>query len=101
MARDLVTQKGVGERADAVWKELQRHSSTVGGPATVVEGLLPAETELEVVAPVETEEIWRLPMTNEMTPPSSFQNLAQFSAAVRKATRRPAYRNEDQLSLGF
>ena len=24
MARELVTQKGVGEKADALWKEIQR-----------------------------------------------------------------------------
>ena len=45
MARELVTEKGIGESADAVWKRLQKQQAEVFGirPAET----FPAETELE------------------------------------------------------
>ena len=35
MARELVTQKGIGESADAVWKQLQRQQAEVFGVRAV------------------------------------------------------------------
>lgn len=37
MARELVTRKGVGERADAVWKTLQAERGTAALPPSVIE----------------------------------------------------------------
>ena len=37
MARELVTQKGVGERADAVWKTLQAERASAALPPSVIE----------------------------------------------------------------
>lgn len=101
MARELVTQRGVGEKADAVWRQLQMQRSSTTGPATIVQGKLSAERESGVLLPVPGEEMARLPTGTDLTPTASLQSLAQFPAAVRKTTRRPAYRNEDQLSLTF
>ncbi len=101
MARELVTQRGVGEKADAVRRQLQIQRSSNTGPATIVQGQLSAESDSGVLAPVPGEEMARLPTGTDVTPPASLQSLAQFAAAVRKTTRRPAYRNEDQLSLTF
>ena len=101
MARELVTQKDVGEKADAVWRQLQMQRPTTTGPAMIVQGPLSAESESGVLLPVPGEEMARLPTGTELTAPASLQSLAQFAATVRKTTRRAGYRNEDQLSLGF
>lgn len=45
MARELVTEKGIGESADAVWKRLQKQQAEVFGIRPVE--TFPAETELE------------------------------------------------------
>jgi hypothetical protein len=55
MARELVTEKGIGESAAAVWKDLQRQQAevirtpTVEGP--VVDAEIPAVIEPEVIVP--------------------------------------------------
>src|SRR5205807_5198416 len=36
MARELVTQKGVGEKADALWKEIQQQHTRLLGTTSVV-----------------------------------------------------------------
>src|ERR1035438_9809514 len=45
MARELVTEKGIGESADAVWKRLQKQQAEVFGIRPVE--TFPAETEIE------------------------------------------------------
>jgi hypothetical protein len=45
MARELVTQKGIGESADAVWKQLQRQQAEVFGVRTVETSLSEVEQE--------------------------------------------------------
>lgn len=102
MARELVTQRGVGERADAVWKELHvRRSGAGAGPANVAEAQIRVESDLEVLATAPVEEMPCPPVPSELAPDASLQNLAQFGAAIRRTARRSPYRNEDQLSLGF
>lgn len=102
MARDLVTQRGVGERADAIWKELQaQRPSAFSEPVTLVEEPAAVESDLVVFAPTSIEQIPNSPLPTEAVPGVALQTLAQFGAAIRRTTRRPAYRNEDQLSLGF
>lgn len=56
MARELVTEKGIGERADAVWSALQKRQKEVFAvkssaeipPAPVAETVGPAESEPSV-----------------------------------------------------
>jgi hypothetical protein len=50
LARELVTQKGIGESAAAVWKSLQRQStsSAIAAPA------MGASTESAIPLPIET-----------------------------------------------
>ena len=97
MARDLVTQRGVGERAEAIWKELQaQRPAGIIEPASAVEQAKvidptvydPGPSELIVPSP-------------EAIPSVTLQTLAQFGIATRRTPRRPVYQNEDQLSLGF
>jgi hypothetical protein len=100
MARDLVTHRGVGERADAIWKELQaQRPNTFGESAPLITE--PTGSELAVPPPMALEEIPELSVPNEVIPGEALPTLAQFGAAVRRTTRRPAYRNDDQLSLAF
>jgi len=55
MARELVTEKGIGENADAVWKQLQRRQAEVFGvgPAEASRSEIetPAANEQEVIIP--------------------------------------------------
>lgn len=102
MARELVTQRGVGERADALWRELQeRRSSAIAGPATVAEAQIHVESDLQVSEPAPVEEMPCPAAPSQLAPDASLQNLAQFGAAMRRTMRRSAYRNENLLSLGF
>ena len=48
MARELVTEKGIGESADAVWKQLQKQQAEVFGVRPVE--TFPSETEAEPLA---------------------------------------------------
>jgi hypothetical protein len=99
MARDLVTKRGVGERADAIWKELQaQRPSTFGESVLLPE---PAESGLTVLPPNAMEEMSDISIANAIMPGVVIPTLAQFGTAARKASRRPAYRDEDQLSLSF
>ena len=86
MARELVTQKGVGERADALWKQLQQQTATL---ATPVEVPLPAsEMALPTVAPLAS--------------PSAHVALADFALPVKMIARRPLPPpDENQLSFAF
>jgi len=45
MARELVTEKGIGETADAVWKRLVEKQTEVFGVRTAEDSLIPIETE--------------------------------------------------------
>ena len=95
MARELVTQKGVGERADEVWRRLQvERARTLGLDTTTA---VKPEPELiigrasEVLAPAV-----------EILPPTAATGLAQFGMVTRRSARRPAVcRDDNQLSLGF
>jgi len=81
MARELVTEKGIGEGADAVWKQLVEKQAEVSGvratDATVVAGE-PAPVE------VEPEKI--------VVPPSSLPSvvtqLLMFGSALEAAPKR-------------
>jgi len=93
MARELVTQKGVGERADALWKQLQRQTATIATPAEVAESAsAPAQdTALPDVAAALLPHCPAAPLA-----------FAGFALPVKRIARRPLPEpNENQLSLSF
>ena len=94
MARELVTQKGIGEKADEVWRRLQVErvrSLDQGTPAAVEpERRLVIDPEEEVSAPA-----------IEIPPAVVAPGLLQFGMVTRPSARRPASADENQLSLGF
>jgi len=102
MARDLVTQRGVGERADAIWKELQaQRPSIFTEPVPVVVEPAAVKSDLLVLPPTAVEEITNLLPANQAVTGEPLQTLAQFGASTRSTSRRPAQHSEDQLSLAF
>jgi hypothetical protein len=94
MARELVTQKGVGERADDVWRRIQAERTRTLGPE--VSAVLNPECELIV-----SSEDGLVVPSIEIGPPVAAPSLAQLSMAPRRSRRRPAYSDENQLSLGL
>lgn len=95
MARELVTEKGVGKKADQVWRQLQMERSRVLGMETPTVTIAPAQPVIiEPGLPVPP-----LVLDGESAPvPPS---LAQFGTTVRRPSRRAALVDENQLSLGF
>jgi len=91
MARELVTQKGIGERADAVWARLQKTQEEVLGPgASDVPdvGGEPAVIEMP-------------PSISNSAPAAQWSALATaFGSSRRKGSRRPTSTSPDgQLAL--
>jgi superfamily II DNA or RNA helicase len=93
MARELVTQKGVGEKADQVWRELQASRAAAMAPAPAIG----AE-----VAPIMTvEPAPGLVLPEPVAPAPSLFGLTPFSTPPRRVSRRGSYQDESQLSLAF
>jgi hypothetical protein len=91
MARELVTQKGVGERADNVWRQLQRQTATLVTPVEVPEAPPTPEIALPAVASLLLPPPQAAPIT-----------LSGFAMPMRRTTRRPVLQpDENQLSLAF
>jgi hypothetical protein len=91
MARELVTQKGVGERADALWKQLQRQTATLATPVEIPQPRPVEEMVLPHVVPA-------LLLPCPAAPPT----LADLGLPVRRIARRPMPEpDENQLSLAF
>ena len=84
MARELVTEKGIGESADAVWRQLQKQQAEVFGIRTVdvavVDGEAPTDTGPEVAVPPQA------PV------PAVVTQLLMFGASLESAQRRKASR---------
>jgi hypothetical protein len=100
MARELVTEKGIGESADAVWKRLVEKQAEVFGVRDVETS--PSETEAEPPERDAPEVI--IPPAGPI--PAVVTQLLMFgmsleSAPRRKASRRPssAATTSDQLGL--
>jgi hypothetical protein len=98
MARELVTEKGIGESADAVWKQLQKQQAEVFGVRTVDTPVVDALAQMVV----EPEAIIPAPPTV----PGVVTQLLMFGASLesvqrRKASRRPgvAAKTSNQLAL--
>ncbi|MFI5091990.1 MAG: helicase-related protein [Candidatus Acidiferrales bacterium] len=91
MARELVTEKGIGERADAVWARLQKNQEEVVGPGASdvrdVDGE-PAVIEMP-------------PTISNSAPANQWSALtAAFGSSRRKGSRRPTSTSPDgQLAL--
>jgi len=87
MARELVTEKGVGESAAAVWRELQKRHDEMFGTRQETEAMVPVELGAAISSP---------------TPPASAP-LFTFDTPVAETSRlktgRRAFPAEDQLSL--
>jgi hypothetical protein len=100
MARELVTEKGIGESADAVWKRLQKQQAEVFGirPAET----FPAETELEPPAG-DLPEVVISPPTSipEVVTQLLMFGMSPDAVLHRKASRRSsiAATSSDQLGL--
>ena len=100
MARELVTDKGIGENADAVWKKLQRQQAEVFGVRAVetspseMEAEPPERDVPEVIIPPPA------PMPAVVTQLLMFGGILE-SVPRRKASRRPssAATTPDQLGL--
>jgi hypothetical protein len=92
MARELVTQKGVGEKADALWKEIQQqHTRLLGTTSVEMEqpqnGLGEAGPESEPLGPLQPE----------LAP----VGLIQLALSRQRVARRQRPDNDAQLSLAF
>jgi len=98
MARELVTEKGIGENAAAVWRELQRQQAEVFGTRTI-----DAWTgDAEVPPVVESEAIIAQPSPM----PEVVTQLLMFGASLESVQRRKVSRRRavpakasDQLAL--
>jgi hypothetical protein len=79
LARELVTEKGIGERAAAVWRSLRHETAAVVTPVPIISAAVQPERELE------------LPDTSLLD--------ADAVIAQRPAHRTP--RDHEQLSFAF
>jgi len=87
MARELVTQRGVGEAADDVWRCLQTERDRVCGLGHTTEQVGRAEVGTPPILEPS---------------PTAGPALADFATATRPRVRRSAISSDDnQLSLGF
>lgn len=98
MARELVTEKGIGENAAAVWKELQRQQAETFG----VRPVEPQTADADAPPFVEPEMI----VPPQPLVPSVVTQLLMFGASLesvqrRKSSRRPAAaaNTSNQLAL--
>jgi hypothetical protein len=93
MARELVTQKGVGEKADACWREVQREHTR----------LLEAE-RIPVIEHSQEPALTSAPMEEASTasePRGAVGALVELAMPRTKAARKPRYDSDTQLSLSF
>jgi hypothetical protein len=100
MARELVTEKGIGESADLVWKQLQRQQAEVFGARS-------EETPQSVMEPEPPErDVPQIIIPPPAPIPALVTQLLMFGGSLesvprRKASRRPssAATTADQLGL--
>ena len=93
MARELVTQKGVGEKADACWREVQREHTRVLEAQRVSVAEQPQDS---VPTSEAVEEVAAAPQPRERT-----QALVEMVLPRARAVRKPRYDSDTQLSLSF
>ncbi len=95
MARELVTEKGVGEKADALWREIQQQHTRLLGNTNVVAIAQPEPTQNGPMQP-ESD-----PQLGPPQPESVPAALVQLVLSEQRAARRPRHDNDAQLSLAF
>ena len=95
MARELVTEKGVGEKADALWREIQQQHTRLLGNTNVVAIAQPEPTQNGPLQP-ESD-----PQLGPPQPESVPAALVQLVLSEQRAARRPRHDNDAQLSLAF
>jgi hypothetical protein len=98
MARELVTEKGIGENADAVWKRLQRQQAEVFGVRAVEPSSMEAEPPERDAPEVTIPPVAQIP---ELVTQLLMFGMSLESVPRRKASRRPssAATTSDQLGL--
>ena len=91
MARELVTQKGVGEKADACWREVQREHTR----------LLDAQRIPVIEQPQDP-----MPLSGSVDeasaapePPERIEALVELAMSRTRVGRKPRYDPDSQLSL--
>jgi SNF2 family DNA or RNA helicase len=95
MARELVTEKGVGQKADALWREIQQQHTRLLGTTNVVAIAQPEPTQNGPCLP-ESDPPLR-PLQSESAPGA----LVQLVLSEQRAARRSRHDNDAQLSLAF
>jgi hypothetical protein len=93
MARELVTQKGVGEKADACWREVQREHTRVLEAQRVS---LVEQPQDSVPTSEAIEEAAATPQPHERT-----EALVELVLPRTRTVRKPRYDSDTQLSLSF
>lgn len=94
MARELVTQKGVGEKSDALWKQIQQQHTRLLAATSVV-AMEPPQQALGEDDLAESGPLY--PLQPELAP----AGLAQLVLSRPRVARRPRTDNDAQLSLAF
>jgi hypothetical protein len=95
MARELVTEKGVGQKADALWREIQQQHTRLLGTTNVVAIEQPQPTPNGPCLPESDPPL--CPLQSESAPGA----LVQLVLSEQRASRRPRHDNDAQLSLAF
>lgn len=90
MARELVTEKGIGERADAVWAALQKRQEEVFAVRS-------ATTEQPVPGPDNSGQL--IAMENTAVTANPWTPLAAAPEPLRRKTSRRQSTLEGQLTL--
>jgi len=100
MARELVTEKGIGESADAVWRQLQKQQAEAFGGRTVETP--PPQDEADVLA----EEVPGAIIPPPVSVPEVVTQLLMFGSSLepiskRKPPRRTTAANVPSSQLGL
>ena len=95
MARELVTEKGVGQKADALWREIQQQHTRLLGTPNVVAIAQPEPTQNGPCLPGSDPPL--CPLQSVSAPGA----LVQLVLSEHRAARRPRHDNDAQLSLAF
>ncbi len=90
MARELVTEKGIGERADAVWATLQKQQEDILGTRAKEDSEVVAEQSVAAIPLIET--------TSAQVEQWSVLNPAMESSRPR-SSRRSTAPPDGQLTL--
>ena len=91
MARELVTQKGVGEKADEIWRQLQQQHS----PALTASAVAMVEGDIPPPLTVQPEGITAcfLGPDRPLAPSLNWGCRARGAAGGRAATMTPSFRS--------